>query len=143
MQSHFKRMRSTKNFEMIYIVDSYAWIEYFIGSKKGEVLRKLFLDEKNKLFTLECCMAEIKGWCLRENQDFDKLFKIIKANSNILPIKEYNWIDAAKEKFEQRKTQKTFGLIDAMILTKQKELDCKVISGDKHFKNLKNVLFLE
>jgi len=32
---------------MLYIIDSYAWVEYFIGSKKGEVLKKLFLDEKN------------------------------------------------------------------------------------------------
>ncbi len=127
---------------MIYIIDTYAWIEYFVGSKKGEILKKLFLDEKNKFFIVECCLAEIKGWCLRETKDFDKLFKIVKANSNILTITEYNWIDAAEEKFEQRKTQKTFGLIDAMILTKQKELNCKVISGDKHFKSLNNVLFM-
>jgi len=128
---------------LIYIADSYAWIEYFIGSKKGEILKKLFLDEKNKFLTVECCLAEIKGWCLRENQDFEKLIKIIKSNSNILSIIEYDWIDAAKEKFEQRKLQKTFGLIDAMILTKQKELNCKIISCDKHFKNLSSVIFMD
>ena len=128
---------------MIYIIDSYAWIEYFIGSKKGEVLKKLFLERKNKFFTVECCLAEIKGWCLREDQDFDKLFRIVKSNSSVLQIMEYEWINAAKEKFEQRKMQKTFGLIDAVILTKQKELNCKIISGDKHFKSLNNILFME
>ncbi len=128
---------------MIFIIDSYAWIEYFIGSKKGEVLKGLFLDKKNQFLTVECCLAEIKGWSLKNEQDFDQLFKIIRADSKIVQVIEYDWIDAAKEKFEQRKTQKDFGLIDAVILVKQKELNCKIISGDKHFKKLKNTIFLE
>lgn len=128
---------------MRYIIDSYAWIEYFIGSKKGETLRELFTEEKNQFLTVECCLAEIKGWALRNGKDFEPLFKIVRANSNILSITEYDWIDSGKERFEQRKTQKDFGLIDAVILTKQKETNCKIISGDKHFKNLKNVVFLE
>ena len=128
---------------MLYIIDSYAWIEYFIGSEKGEVLKKLFLDNRNKFLTVECCLAEIKGWAIRNKEDFDRLIKIIKANSNIIQVTELNWIEAAKERFEQRKIQKDFGLIDAVILTKQKELNSKVISGDRHFKNLKNIIFLE
>lgn len=138
-----KMKKDIKNFKnMIYIIDSYAWIEYFIGSKKGEILKKLFSEVKNKFLTVECCLVEIKEWCLRENKDFDKLFSIVKSNSSILHIMEYDWIDAAKEKFEQRKMEKTFGLIDAVILTKQKELNCKIISGDKHFKSLNNVIFM-
>ena len=128
---------------MIYIVDSYAWVEYFIGSKKGEVLKKLFLDGKNQFLTVECCLAEIKGWAIKNNKNFDKLYKIIRANSNLSGITEYNWIDAAIERAEQRKTRKNFGLIDAIILIKQKELNCKIISGDRHFEDMRNVVFLE
>ncbi len=128
---------------MNHIVDSYAWIEYFIGSKKGEIVKKLFLDEKNQFLTVECCLAEIKGWTIKNNQDFDKLYKIIRANSNIVEIAEYNWIEAAIERAEQRKTKKNFGLIDAVLLVKQKELNCKIISGDTHFMGIKNVIFLE
>lgn len=128
---------------MICIIDSYAWVEYFMGSQKGEVLKKLFLDEKNRFYTVECCLAEIRGWALKNNQDFNQLFKIIRANSAVLPLTEYNWIDAGKERFEQRKTQKDFGLIDTVILIKQKELNCKIITGDKHFKNIGDVIFLQ
>ena len=128
---------------MNHIVDSYAWIEYFIGSEKGEIVKKLFLDEKNQFLTVECCLAEIKGWAIKNNQDFDKLYKIIRANSNIVEIAEYNWIEAAIERAEQRKTKKNFGLIDAVLLVKQKELNCKIISGDTHFMGIKNVIFLE
>ncbi len=128
---------------MRYIIDSYAWIEYFIGSKKGEILRKLLTEEKNQFLTAECCLAEINGWALRNDKDFDILFKLIRANSDISQITEHDWIEAGKERFEQRKKQKDFGLIDAVLLIKQKEINCKIISGDKHFKNLKNIVFLD
>ena len=127
---------------MHFIIDSYAWIEYFIASPKGEVLKKLFLDEKNQFLTVECCLAEIKGWSLNSKLDFEPLFKIIRANSRIIPVTEHNWIEAAQKRFELRKTQRDFGLIDAVILVKQRDYNCTIISGDKHFKELKNVIFL-
>jgi len=128
---------------MLYILDSYAWVEYFIGSQKGEMLKKLFLNEKNRFATVECCLAEIQGWALKNDQDFDRLFTIIRANSTILPLTEHDWIDAGKERFEQRKTQKNFGLIDAVILIKQKELNGIIVTGDEHFKGKENIVFLE
>ena len=128
---------------MLYINDSYAWVEYFIGSSKGEILKKLLLDEKNNFLTVECCLAEIKGWALKNNKSFDDLFTIIRANSNILTLTEHNWIDSGEERFEQRKVQRDFGLIDTVILVKQKELNCMLITGDKHFQNMPNVIFLE
>ena len=127
---------------MEYIIDSYAWIEYFNGSKKGEILKKLFLEEKNKFFTVECCLAEIKGWAIKNKQDFDNLIIVIKTNSDILTINEECWILAGEERAKPRERQKDFGLIDSMILIKQKELNCKVITGDLHFKELKDIIFL-
>ena len=128
---------------MLYLLDSYAWVEYFIGSQKGEALKKLFLDERHRFVTVACCLAEIQGWALKNNQDFHQLFKVIRANSTLAPLTEHDWIDAGKERFEQRKTHKDFGLIDAVILIKQKELNCVIITGDKHFKELPNIVFLE
>ena len=127
---------------MEYIIDSYAWIEYFIASKEGEILKNLILDEKNQFFTVECCLVEINGWALLNNKDFAVILNVLYANSSIIKLTENDWIEAAKERFEQRKVHKDFGLIDAVILTKQKQLNYKIISGDKHFKNLKNVLFI-
>jgi len=127
---------------MKYLIDSYAWVKYFIGSNKGNILRDLFLNEENKFFTLDCCLAEIHGWALKNSQEFSELLKIIKANSEILISSENVWISSGKERYEQKKQQKDFGLIDSVILIKQKELGCKIITGDKHFKNFKNIIFL-
>lgn len=128
---------------MGYIIDTYAWIEYFTGSKKGVVVKNIIENTQNNVVTLESCIAEIYLWCLREEKDFDSSFKLIKNLSPIVQINLSNWIWAAKIRHENRKKIVNFGIMDAIILAKQKEVRFKVITGDKHFKNLKNVVFLE
>src|SRR3989344_3045557 len=128
---------------MIYIIGSYAWVEYFLASKKGEIIKRLFENEENVFLTIECCIGEIKGWSLRERENFGSIYKVIRVNSRMISSTVYDWIDAAQERFELRKSIKNFGLIDAMLLVKQKEFSCKIISGDHHFKDLKNVIYLE
>ena len=128
---------------MIYIVDSYAWVEYFIGSEKGEVLRKILKDSGNKLLTPECCVAELTGWALKNSQDFDKVFAAIRANSEIMTVTLHDWIEAGRIRFEIRKKIENFGLIDSVILAKQREFNALVVSGDRHFTNLPNVTFMQ
>ncbi len=127
---------------MIYIIDTYAWIEYFRGYKHGEILKKLFENVNNKFVTMECCLAELRGYCLKQDLDFNQMYSIVKHNSIILPVLIYHWINAAKIRFETRKKIKNFGLIDSILLAKQEEIKCKLISGDYHFKNLKNIVYI-
>lgn len=47
--------------DMAYLLDTYAWVEYFIGSKKGEFVRGMVEDENSVIYTPECCLAELKG----------------------------------------------------------------------------------
>ena len=127
---------------MIFIIDTYAWIEYFIGSKPAVQLQQLFNDKKNKFVTMECCLSELRGYCLKNNFDFNQLYDIIKVNSLVLPVLREHWINAAKIRYEMRKETKNFGLIDSILVAKQQELNCKIVTGDHHFKNLKNVVFI-
>lgn len=127
---------------MRYLLDSYAWIEYFIGSKKGLVVKKIIDNKGNELFTADCCLSEIKLWALQEKLDFSTYFSAIRMNSNLIEISSLDWLNGAVEKFEKRKKIHDFGIIDALLLVKQKELNCRIITGDSHFKNLKNIEFL-
>ncbi len=122
---------------MIYIIDTHAWIEYFRGSAKGLVFKKYLDNINNKFITVECCLAELMGYCLKNNIDFKKLYVIIKSNSIILPVMRDLWIKGAKIRFELRKKIKDIGLIDSLLIAKQEELKCKIISGDPHFKDIK------
>ena len=127
---------------MICIIDSWAWIEYFIGSKDGLMLKRL-LDNKNyKFITMECTLSELQSYCLRTNNDFNHIYNAIKKNSIILPVLQEHWLEAAKIKNEVRKKVKDFGLVDSILVAKQNEFKCKIVSGDKHFKDMKNVIYI-
>lgn len=127
---------------MIYIIDTYAWIEYVNGSNKALMLKRLFDNLENKFITLECCIAELVGFSLKKGIRSKGIIELVRANSIILPVLTKNWIESAKIKLEIRKKVPNFGLIDAILISKQKELNCKIISGDPHFKNIKNVEYI-
>jgi predicted nucleic acid-binding protein len=42
-----------------------------------------------------------------------------------------------------RKTEKDFGLADAYVLATARQLKSKVLTGDPHFKNLKEAVMLK
>ncbi|MBI4148577.1 PIN domain-containing protein [Candidatus Woesearchaeota archaeon] len=125
-----------------YIVDAYAWIEYFRGSKKGEPFKKLLMSEAIAFISVECTIAEVRLWAIRNTIDFDKLFVVMKANSSFSPVTLHDWIEAAAIRQEMRKTRERFGLIDALLLVKQKEQRCHIITGDPHFKGLPSITYL-
>jgi len=127
---------------MIYIVDSHTWIEYFIGSKQGMGLRRLLEDENNKFITMECVIGELKSYCLRTDFNFIQSYKSIKRNSIILPVLANHWIEAAEIRHEIREKIKDFGFIDSILLAKQNELSCMIVSGDRHFKGMKKVIYI-
>lgn len=127
---------------MIYLVDSWAWIEYFIGSKGGLILKKLLENKNHKFITMECTASELRSYCLRTNNDFNRMYNALKRNSIILPVLTDNWLQAASIRHEIRKKVKDFGLIDAILVSKQNELKCNIVSGDKHFKKMENVVYV-
>ena len=127
---------------MIYIIDTHSWIEYFIGSKYGSILKKIIDNKNNKFITMECSLAELWGYCSKNNVVFSRIYNIVKKNSFVLPVLAYHWIEAAKIRFETRKKVRDFGLIDSILVSKQNELKCMIVSGDSHFKTLKNVVYI-
>jgi len=64
---------------------------------------------------------------------------VIRANSSIAESSSKDWLDSAEVKSEKRKKHKNFGLVDAMLLIKQKQLNAIILTGDKHFKENRNV----
>jgi len=129
-------------FKMRYILDTYAWIEYFRGSAQGKKVKRIIENSRHTLITLESSVGELLLWCLKEDEEFKKLFTVVRNHSDIEPIYIDTWISAARIREEQRKNMKDFGLMDALILAKQKEIVGKIVTGDPHFKELKNVKFL-
>lgn len=127
----------------IYLIDTYAWIEYLLGTRKGEKLRNLFIDNQIKFITLDSTLAEVYNHCLKDNINFEKVYEIIKINSVIFPVLKEHWLNASKIRYDLRKKITDFGMIDAILVARQYELKCKIITGDTHFRNLPNIDFID
>ncbi|MCL7412591.1 MAG: PIN domain-containing protein [ANME-2 cluster archaeon] len=133
-------MRTCGN--VVYLLDTYAWVEYFIGSKKGEQVKGMVEDSNNVIYTPECCIAELKGWAIRESVDFEELYRIVRKLSDIQCITTGDWLDAADLRSEMRKKAKDFGMMDALILAQQRRLGCKGVRGDVHFEGVEDTVLL-
>jgi len=125
-----------------YLIDTHGWIEYFLATEKGKKVQEIIQNENNTCFTAECTFAELKSWALRTKHAFDEVEKVVDSQSTALAIQRSDWLSAADLRHEMRKTRKDFGLIDAVILAKQQEHKCVLVSGDDDFKGLSNVVFL-
>jgi predicted nucleic acid-binding protein len=70
------------------VVDSYAWIEIFIGSLKGEKAKKA-IQEAEEAYTPDIVLAEIARKYIREGakeQTINQRLKIIEETTEIVPI---------------------------------------------------------
>jgi predicted nucleic acid-binding protein len=125
------------------VVDSYAWVEIFLGSEKGKQVKQLIL-EADEVRTPDVVLAEIARKYRRENID-DKRVKsrldTITSTSLVTPIDASLAMKASKayvDLAEKAKLEKlrSPSLFDAIILATAREFDARVITGDEHFQGL-------
>ena len=121
-----------------YLIDSYAWIEYFRGTEKGETAKPLI--EGGKSATSSISLAELSEKYLRENLDFEEDLKFIISSTKIIDVDKEIALSAGAMNFENKKKIKDWGMADAIILASAKKLNAKVVTGDKHFQGMDSVL---
>ena len=71
---------------MKYVIDSWAWIEYLIGSSHGEKVREIAENKENEMFTCVLSIAEIMSMTKRENRDSDSAYNFITSLSKIYDV---------------------------------------------------------
>jgi len=136
-------MRSKKITSFKYALDSYAWIEYAIGSTMGEFVKEVL--ELAICFTPSIVIAELSFKFTNEQnvEDWLKLLKFIKVKTQTVPLDESLSNKSGEQKFFLRKLEKKIGLSDAIIYQTSISIGARLISGDDHFKNIPNVIFLK
>lgn len=126
-----------------YLLDSYAWIEYFLGSELGLEVRDILEKEGNKCFTSALSVSEVTVKFKKLGLDFDKAFNSMKKLSTILSVNENTAFEAGKLYVEKRKAVKDIGMVDIVIITQAREGNLKIVTGDiEHFKDEKNVMLI-
>jgi predicted nucleic acid-binding protein len=131
------------------VIDSYAWIELFIGSAKGRKVKEI-LENADEVYTPDTVLAEIARKYIREGIE-DKIVntrleQIIGA-SNVTYLDAKLVLESAKCYFEiadnARKTRLNApSLFDAIVLATGRLLKSKIVTGDEHFRFLPETVWI-
>jgi len=132
------------------VVDAYAWIELLIGSEKGKKVKEL-IENAEEVFTPSTVLAETARKFLREGNDEKTVtswLEIIIAASVITQIDSTTALEAAKCNLELVKKakiskQNTPSLFDAIVQATAIVNQCKILTGDEHFKNLPETIWID
>lgn len=126
-----------------YLMDAYAWIEYLRGSRAGEKVRAVFDEEGNEVYTCAVTIAEVVSKTAREGQDVDVAYGILLNNSQVVNVDEEVSKMAGLLHAEMRRVERDFGLADAYVLATARRLGAKVLTGDLHFRRVKEAILVE
>lgn len=126
-----------------YLLDTFAWIEYFEGSISGKKVEALISDPANRIFTCSAMLAEVISKVERGGKDSSVAFEAIERLSQIIPVDTNIGRSAGSLHAAYRKKMKGFGLMDAFLLATGESLKATIVTGDEHFKKMENVEFLD
>ncbi len=126
-----------------YIIDAYAWIEYLIGSKDGEKVKSVLEEENNEVYTCAVTVAEVVSKTAREGRNFETAYDVLTSNSQVVNVDEELSKEAGALHAEMRKTKRDFGLADAYVLAIARRTNSKVLTGDAHFKGIKEAILIK
>jgi predicted nucleic acid-binding protein len=127
-----------------YVIDSYAWIEYFMGTQTGEKIRTIIEGTDEKI-TPTICLAEIYSKTLKvESYELaEKQRTFIKQKSALAPLDEPSAVESAKINNKLKKEIDGWGLADSIVFATAQLKKAEVVTGDDHFRKLKNVIFIK
>lgn len=125
---------------MVILLDSSAWVEFFIKSEKGEVVKNIL--KTKECYTSIVTLAEISNWAMKENLNGKELAQFIINSSIVLNLNFQISFLAGELNFKRKKIIKNWGMVDSWILATSLLYDLKILTKDSHFKDLENVEIL-
>ncbi len=128
-------------------MDSYAWIELFLGSEKGNRVKKILSDAED-VRTPDIVLAEISRKYSRENVDKKRTRSRLTeiSSASIVTSVDINialkageaYLELANKAKQQRRRMPS--LFDAIVLATAREHNSKVLTGDEHFEGLPDTI---
>jgi len=126
-----------------FVIDTYAWIEYFNGTKLGEKVKVIIENSENIIYTNIITIAELSSTYTRNLVNFSKEKEVILNLSKIFNIDFKFAEEAGILHAETKKKNKHIGMADIFILLTAKKVSGKVVTGDEDFRGMKEVLMLK
>jgi len=131
------------------LVDSYAWVELFLGSGKGGRVREL-IESADEALTPDTVLAELARKYLREKVPerlIREMLSAVQGASHVLPITPELAMSASKAYLElvetaRKRRLRTPSLFDGLVLGAARLHQAKVVTGDPHFQSLPETIWL-
>ena len=131
-----------------YLIDSYAWIEYFRGTKEGERARPYI--EGSYVIVPTIILAEVYNKFLKEiekgNETSDgakQKLDFMMARGRVVELDEDIALYAAEINWKMKKIKKGWGLADSIIYATALTYRAAVVTGDEHFRDLPQVIMIK
>jgi predicted nucleic acid-binding protein len=131
------------------VMDSYAWIELFLGSEKGKKVVEI-VSSADEVITPDLVLAEIGRKYIREGaneKEVKNRLKFIEENSIVACLDADISIEGGKaylellEKSKKERKNKP-ALTDSILLALARKYSAKIVSGDKIFEGMKEVILI-
>jgi len=124
-----------------YVVDSYTWIEYLRGSKAGEKAKRLI--EEGQAATATITIAELREKYAREGWPyFDDDLLFITSSTILVNLTKDVAVKAGEINAAMKAKVKGWGMADSILLATAQTANAKVITGDRHFKAIKQAVLI-
>jgi predicted nucleic acid-binding protein len=124
-----------------YVVDSWAWVEYLLGTPAGKKARRL-IEGDAEVYTHFVSIGEIASRELRAGRDFATAVERVSSLSRFAALGRADAAAAGVIHAEVRRTSPNFSLADAFVLQLARKLGGKVVTGDPDFEGLEETEFL-
>jgi predicted nucleic acid-binding protein len=129
------------------VIDTYAWVEYLLGSKKGAEARPYI--EGGRGLTPSIVLSELRRWYLREieaghrtQREMQTHFAYVESITEIVTLDTALALQSGEIDFLMKKRIKDWPLADSIIYATAKARSARLVSGDPHFESLEDVVFL-
>jgi predicted nucleic acid-binding protein len=116
------------------VVDSFAWIEYFAGTKPGEMVAK-YIESANSI-TPTIVIVELSSKYAGLQQDFAPKLKFISLKSRVIALDQQIAVEAGGINAERKRKIARWGMADSIILATARMHEVRVLTGDEHFRDL-------
>lgn len=123
-----------------FLIDSWTWVEYFRG--RNPRVRDYIENESHDIVTSSISLTEITRFLAHHDQQKETIQEVvdeIRTRGIIIPVSEEIAITAGT----LQEKDFTGGIADRIILATARLGNHKIITGDAHFRTVRNVIFLK
>ena len=121
------------------VFDTYAWIEYFLGSEQGKVVESYM---KEGIITPFIVLLELSYRADKEGWNFKQYLDFIKLKSKITGITESFILKFGSICNKTKNEVSGIGMADVIVLLTAIEENARILTGDQHFKDISRAILL-